>query len=213
MQYPMNMNLEGRRCIVLGGGSVALRKVRTLLEAEAEVLILAPSLAKELECLATEGKVTWQRGCFQQGRLPKGFLFICATDDEEVNRQAILEAKAQGMLVNAPAQPELSDFTVPASLRRGRLLLTVSTEQLSPACARWIREDLEREFPDGFAKWLEVLSELREEMKEKLPDSRAREAFWRGALDRELLDLVKQGELEQAEVRIRHAVDGDRAES
>ena len=212
MQYPMNLNLAGRRCIVLGGGSVALRKTRSLLEAEGDILLIAPTVVEGLERLALQGRITWRKETFSKGCLPQGFLFICATDDEQVNQEAIKEAKALGMLVNAPAQPELSDFTVPASLRRGKLLLTISTEQLSPACSRLIRETLEREFPDAFADWLEILSALREEVKHKLPDSKSREQFWRSAMNQEIIALVRMGELEQAEVRIRNAVDCYRAE-
>ena len=89
----------------------------------------------------------------------------------------------------------------------------MSTGELSPACSRWIREALEDEFSEDFARWLELLAELREEMKEKLSSSREREAFWRRALDREIFALVKQGELKQAEVRIRNAISSNRIES
>jgi len=213
MQYPMNLNLAGRQCIVLGGGPVALRKIRSILEAKGDVLLIAPKAVSALEQLAQEGRIVWRKEAFTEGCLPKGFLFICATDDEQVNREAVREAKGLGMLVNAPAQPELSDFTVPSSLRRGKLLLTVSTEQLSPACSKLIRETLEREFPETFAAWLEILSELREEVRHKLPDSRSRERFWRSAMDQEIIELVRMGELKQAEVRIRNAVDRYRIES
>ncbi len=213
MLYPMNLNLEGRRCIVLGGGAVALRKVRTLLEAGAEVILLSPVASEELCGLAETGRLIWRQETYRQGALPQGFLLIAATDDEQANRQAIGEAKAAGMLVNAPAQPELSDFSVPAKLKRGELLITVSTGDHSPACARWIREILEDEFTEDFASWLEILSGLREELKEKMDGSREREAFWRQALNREIFALVKQGELKQAEVRIRNAIGCNRVES
>ncbi len=213
MQYPMNVNLAGRSCVVLGGGGVALRKIRTLLDCGAEVLMIAPDAAAELKELADGGRISWQREKYRAGQLPGGFLFICATDDESVNRQAIAEAKDRGMLVNAPAQPELSDFTVPAVMGRGKLRLTVSTEQMSPACARWIREALEREFPGYFAEWLEIMASMREELKAGLPDSHSREKFWREVLDRELFALVQQGELEKAEVKIRNAASGYRIES
>jgi len=213
MQYPMCVNLKGRKCIVLGGGRVALRKVLSLLDAEAEVLLIAPEAVKELEELSAAGKIIWRRHVYHPGELPRGFLLICAADDPAANRRAAEEARSFGMLVNAAAQPELSDFTVPASMRRGKLSLSVSTEQLSPACSRWIREALEREFPESFAVWLEFLSQMRAELKGKLPDSHAREQFWRKHLDQEIYALVKNGELEEAEVRIRNAVAGDRTES
>ena len=209
--YPMNVNLAGRGCIVLGGGHVAERKVRSLLAAGADVTVVAPELSEELRAMAGDGRIFWQRGAYAPGSLPRGFLLICATDDEAANRAAAAEARRLGMLVNAPAQPEISDFTVPASIRRGSLLVTVSTGQLSPACSRLIRRRLERELPESIGVWLERLAHIREEMRGMLPGSADRERFWREVMDDEMLDLVMAGEFEQAEVRIRNAVDRYRA--
>ena len=210
MQYPMNMELAGRRCMVLGGGPVALRKAGTLLEAGAALRLMAPKILPELEELAEEGKLQWIRQPYEEGCLEGCFLLICATDDPMVNRRAAEEAKRLGILVNAPAQPEISDFSVPASLRRGNLLLTVSTGNLSPALSRLLRQQLEKEFPPAFGPWLERLHILRQEVKEKLSTSREREAFWREALDGRILEFVKAGQIGQAEVELRHAIDGNR---
>lgn len=212
MQYPMNVELEGRRCVVLGGGPVALRKVRSLLTAEAEVLVVSPVVVPELEQLSRQRDIVWQRQRYLPECLADAFLVICATDDAAVNAQVAGDAKAQGIWVNAPAQPELSDFTVPAMLRRGKLLVTVSTGNLSPAYARALRRKLEQQFPDSFGLWLERLHSLRDEMKEKLPSSRERENFWRYALDEDILEWVRTGELDRAEVEIRNAIDRYRAE-
>ena len=130
---------------------------------------------------------------------------ICATDNPHVNERAAKRAKELGILVNAPAQPWLSDFTVPASFTRGQLTLAVSTDGLSPALAKAIRERLEMDYPPVFGTWLVELSELREELKNELPTPREREKFWRLALDDELLDLVKEGKLDQAEAKIKNA--------
>ncbi len=213
MQYPMNMELAGRRCVVLGGGSVACRKVAALRQAEGAVVLIAPEAVPGLSRLAELGEIEWRRTVYEEGCLKGAFLVICATDDETANRRAAEEARREGVLVNAPAQPELSDFSVPASLRRGKLLLTVSTGNLSPALSRKLREHLEEEFPPAFGQWLEQLHLLREEVKEKLGSSRARESFWRSALNERILGLVRAGRIDQAEVELRHAIDGGRTES
>jgi len=212
MQYPMNVELSGRRCVVLGGGPVACRKVAALRQAEGDVVLIAPEVVPELSQLAALEKIEWRRAFYEQGCLKGAFLVVCATNDETVNRQAAEEARREGVLVNAPAQPALSDFSVPASLRRGKLLLTVSTGNLSPALSRKLREHLEEEFPPVFGQWLERLHILREEVKEKLGSSRARESFWRNALNERILGLVRAGRIGQAEVELRHAIDGDRTE-
>ena len=213
MQYPMNMVMDGRLCVVLGGGSVALRKVGTLQKAGARVLVIAPEVLPQLAEMAQAGKIRWQRSSYVQGCLAGAFLVVCATDDMDANRQAAEEARRAGILVNSPAQPELSDFSVPASVRRGKLLLTVSTGNLSPAFSRVLREYLEEVFPPVFGEWLERLPCLREEAKERFGSSREREEFWRSALNERILELVRAGMLDQAEVELRHAIDGGRTES
>lgn len=212
MQYPMNMEMKGRLCVVLGGGHVSCRKVGTLCRAGAEVLVIAPEVLPELEEMAWAGAIRWRKAPYEPGCLRGAFLVICATDDPEVNRRAAGEATGAGILVNAPAQPDLSDFSVPASIRRGNLLVTVSTGNQSPAFSRVLREQLEEFFPPVFGQWLERLHCIRGEARGVLGSSREREEFWRNAMSGRMLELVKAGRLDQAEVELRHAIDGDRTE-
>lgn len=213
MKYAMNLEMKGRRCLVLGGGPVALRKVRTLLRTEAEVTVAAPDVTAELASLADAGRLRWRKGRYAPSLLAGAFLVVCATNDPAVNAAAARAAKARGVLVNAPAQPEFSDFTVPASLARGRLLLTVSTDGLSPALSRAIRNQLAEQYPEALGDWLECLAAIRQELKAQTDSPRAREAFWRDALSEEILSLVRQGRSEEAEARIRHAAHLFRTES
>ena len=207
--YPINLDLAGRRCVVVGGGAVAERKVRSLLQSEGEVTVIAPRLSEGLMELAREGRLDWYEMSFCRGML-KGLcpaLVFCATDDTEANELAAEEAREIGALVNAAAEPELTDFTVPASIRRGDLLVTVSTGGTSPALARALREELEQEFPPAFGDWLERLYLLRHELREQVPGFEERQRFWRQALSRSVLDLVRAGQLARAEAEIRDAID------
>ena len=213
MKYAMNLEMKGRPCLVLGGGPVALRKARTLLRAEAAVTVAAPRLTEELADLAAAGRLRWRVRCYEETMLAGMFLVVCATDDRAANEAAARAAKARGVLVNAPAQPELSDFTVPASLARGQLLLTVSTDGLSPALSCAIRAQLETLYREALGDWLERLAAVRRELKAETGTARAREAFWRRAMSAEILDMVRQGRSEEAEERIRHAAHLFRTES
>ena len=210
--YPMNVRLTGKRCLVIGGGNVALRKVRGLLAAGATVEVIAPQNVTELEELAAQGKIMLQRQEYAPEMMPKVtegcFLLVCATNDAAVNRAAALGAKAAGILVNTPAEPELSDFFVPSVLRRGNIMFTVSTGGASPALSRVLKKKLARDFPPNYAAWSEKVAAIRHELKFRGTDSRAREEFWRRALSDEVMKLVQQGETEQAEVELRHAADG-----
>lgn len=208
MQYPLNMELGGRSCVVVGGGRVAQRKTATLLLAGACVTVIAPQLTAQLAALAAADTLRWLPHPYVQGCLGalQPFLVFCTTDDSLINRQAAAEAKSLGALVNAAEQPELSDFTVPASVRRGDVLFTVSTDGKSPALSRLLRQQLEEDFPAALGPWLDHLSVLRSRMKQELLTSEARQAFWRQALDKRVLSLVEAGQLDQAEVEIQHAI-------
>jgi precorrin-2 dehydrogenase/sirohydrochlorin ferrochelatase len=204
----MNLDLTGRRCIVVGGGKVAERKVLGLLQAAGKVTLIAPKLTERLLELAHAGLVDWYELRYMKGMLKdmKPLLVFCATDNRDVNEQAAEEAREEGALVNDVTEPAQTDFTVPSSFRRGALLVTLSTGGASPAFSRALRRELEQEFPESFGPWLERLKELRAEMKEKLSGSGERQDFWRQALSPRVLDLVRSGKLEQAEAEIRNAI-------
>jgi len=205
--YPLNLDLTGRRVVVVGGGVVAERKVRGILAAEpaAEVRVIAPEATAELRDLAAARHIAWQCARYAHGMLRGAFLVYAATDVRAVNAAVAAEAEEIGALVNVIDDAARSDFQVPASLRRGDLLLTASTGGDSPALARAIRMELEQFYPPSFARWLESVSALRIEMRETLPTSRARTAFWRAAVRDDILSMVRDGELEKAEAELRHA--------
>ncbi len=211
--YPMNLRLEGRKCLVIGGGKVALRKVQGVLQAGGSVTIVAPELVPELQTLVKQQAVCWDQAVYGPGDEKGFFLVFCAADDRKVNRQAALAARAAGSLVNAASEPELCDFMVPARVERGKLLLTVSTGGGSPAFSRLLRRELEQHFGETYGLWLEHLEKLRRELRARGGSSQQRQEFWRMAMEDRILDLVKDGQIDQAEAEVRHAIDGFRAES
>lgn len=213
MKYAMNLEMKGRLCVVLGGGPVALRKARRLALSEARVVVVAPVAVAELAEMAATKTVRWEQRRYEEKDLDGAFLVICATNDHHVNLLAAEAAKRRGVLVNAPADPALSDFEVPASVARGRLLFTVSTGGGSPALSRALRQQLEETYPEAFGAWLEIVAELRAMCKEALETPREREAFWRQALDTDILELVRQGRLDEAKEKLIHAAHLSRTES
>lgn len=193
--YPIFLDLKGRPCLVVGGGEVAQRKVASLTEAGARVRVVSPSLTPELRSLAENGEIEHQPRPFSSGDLQGVFLAIAATDDPKVNRQVAEAARRAGVLVNVVDEPSQCDFIVPAVLRRGELVIAVSTGGLSPALARRVREELERSFGPEYARLAELVSHLRRELREqgKSPPPQA----WQEVLGPEVLELLRRGE-EQA---------------
>ena len=211
--YPALLWLTGKCACVIGGGRVALHRVEALLEAGAQVRMIAPDADDELVELVTAGRIKWYKEAFAARMLQGASFVVCATNDEAVNRRAAWAAKSMGALVNMAAPPlELSDFTVPAAVRRDQLLFSVSTGGACPELSRRLRGELET-LADVYAPWLERLTPIRAEAREALASSDARRAFWREALSDEVMALVREGNLDKAEELVRHAVDRSRTES
>jgi len=211
--YPIDLNLGGRRCLIVGGGKVAARKARSLLQAEAKVEVLSPTLCAELAELARSGRIRYICGVYHAGCLDSYFLVICATNRRGINQLAAKEAARNGALVNVVDDERAGNFTVPASTRRGDLLFTISTGGKSPALARRLRQDLENTYGEAFAVYLTLVEKARRQLKEKTADSRARENFWRAAIGAHTIDLLKQGNIKQAEAELNDAITGFGAES
>ena len=204
--YPVNLRLNGRKVAVLGGGAVAERKTLELLAAGAEVTLISPCLTQKLQCLAAEGALLHLKRAWRPGDGAGFFLLFCATDDMAVNRAAAEEARLLGALVNVADAPELCDFTIPGQVRRGDLLLTVSTGGKSPAFARHLRRELEERYGEAYGGYLELLGELRATVREKMATSKERQLFWRLALDEKMFELIRAGKFKEAEAKIRNAI-------
>ena len=201
--YPINLDLTGQACLVLGGGSVAERKVRRLLDEGAVVTVIAPALTPALQILAEEHQLSWQRRTYQPGDETTFFLIICATDDEAVSQTVSAAAKAQGKLLNVCDVPDLCNFTLPSIVRQGDLQLTISTNGKAPAFSRWLRKHLEQNFDERYGRWMAELAAIRKEGQTLLATSRDRQAFWRQALTDDVMALVENNEIDAASSLLR----------
>ena len=155
--YPIFLDLSGRRCVVVGGGGVADRKARKLLQARAEVVVISPEVGAELESVAVE----IHRRPYREGDLEGAYLAFAATNVREVNRAVAREAKERGIPVNVADNPQEGDFALPSTLRRGGLQVAVSTGGASPTLARRIRGELEEAFGPEWAGIVEELDRAR----------------------------------------------------
>lgn len=203
--YPVNLQITGKPCVVIGGGSVAERKTAALLKAEAVVTVLSPKVTLALSRLAQIQHIHHVDRLYRQGDLAGFFLVICATNDSGINRQAAREAASRGILVNVVDEPDHGSFHVPAQITRGDLLITVSTGGKSPAFARQLRRELAERYGEEYGTYLDIVAAVRAEMKSKLATAGEREHFWRESIDEEVIRLLRQGKINEAEARIRNA--------
>lgn len=199
--YPVNLDLWGKRVLVVGGGPVAARKVAGLLTAGAAVTVVAPDAVSEI---AEDPDVRWHQRPYRRGEVASYRLAITATDDPDVNRQVARDGDAANVLVNSADDPANCSFILPAVVRRGDLQLTVSTNGRSPAFASWARRRLEQTFTDTHARLLELLSEVRDEVKATHGTTEV--PGWELAIDDDLIDLVAAGDVDEARARVRSSL-------
>ncbi|HWI41619.1 MAG TPA: bifunctional precorrin-2 dehydrogenase/sirohydrochlorin ferrochelatase [Verrucomicrobiae bacterium] len=162
--FPVNLRVAGKSALVVGGGGVALRKVRSLLEAGAAVSVLAPAAHPELRKLAAAGRIRLALREYRSGDLQGAFLVFAATDDAEVNAAVAAESDATGTLCCVTDSPAAGSFTSPSTVRRGDLLLTVSTGGRFPALAAKIASELAGKYGPEWGEALQLLGELREKL-------------------------------------------------
>ena len=194
--YPIFLNMTGRRCVVIGGGRVAGRKVEALINVGAEVTVISPRLTRSLRSWVGEGKLVHLRREFRPGDL-KGFeIAFVATNNVEVNSTIAREGKNRRVWVNAADDPAHCDFILPSILRRGDLVVAVATGGTSPALSRAIREELESYFTEDYTQLAQVVSGVRRELKQRSINPSAE--AWRKALDHKLNLLIMEGNQEKA---------------
>jgi precorrin-2 dehydrogenase/sirohydrochlorin ferrochelatase len=195
--YPVFLNVNGRSCVVVGGGQVARRKVEGLLECGASVTVVSPDLCPTLDELARQSKIEAVREPYRPGALRGAFIAIAAAGDNRINRAVAVEAKQAGIPVNVVDGVKGSDFIAPSCLRRGDITIAVSTAGASPALARKIRTRLEKDFGEEYASLAAVVEEVRAGLKRR--GIKVDGEDWQKALDVDLMvALIKKGEKEKA---------------
>jgi precorrin-2 dehydrogenase/sirohydrochlorin ferrochelatase len=199
--YPMFLNISGKKCVVVGGGQVARRKVRALLEHGASVEVVSPDPCPELIELEKSRSIRILHRQYQPGDLQKALIAIAATDNSDINQQVVKEARGKAVLVNAADDLENSDFIVPSYVRRGDITIAVSTAGRSPALARKIRARLEKELGDEYASLVNLIGEVRAEARRQ--GIKVSGDDWQEALDLDLMiDLLKRGDVERAKASL-----------
>jgi precorrin-2 dehydrogenase/sirohydrochlorin ferrochelatase len=194
--YPVNLVLAGRRCVVVGGGAVAARKVEGLVAAGADVLVIAPAIEARLR---QSGARLVERA-YRRGDLDGAWLAIAATNDPEVNRAVHADAEKGRVWINAADDPPACSFTLPAVVRRGPVMVTVSTSGHSPALAGWLRGQVAAQLGPEVGILAGWLSEARDELK--AAGRSTEEVDWRPALDWDMLELIRSGRTAQARERL-----------
>src|SRR4051812_6991390 len=212
--YIACLKLKGRRCLVVGGGDIGLEKVEGLLACDADVALIAPVAHPELESLAAEGSIEWEKRAYAGAEDLEGvFMAIACTDDTEVNIRVFEDAERRAMLVNIVDVPPLCNFILPAIVRSGPLAIAISTAGASPALAKRMKREISDLFGEEYARLAVMLNDVRGWAKGTLPTYQDRKDFFEGIVNGEPdpIALIRDGR--EAELLDLIAVAKDRAAS
>ena len=194
--YPVCLEISDKLCVVVGGGSVAERKILGLLTAGAQVKVISPLLTETLARLAEEGRIEWLAREYADDDLTGALLVFAATDNRDVQEAVRKEADRAGQLVNVIDAPERCDFHVPAVVRRGDLTLAVSTGGRSPAVAAMVRKELAERFGEEYGVLLDLISRLREQLLTGDGDSAERKILFQNILHDDIVHWIKSGRMD-----------------
>lgn len=201
--YPINIEIRGRSVTIVGGGAVAERKCRTLLEAGAKVRVIAPRLSRGLSGLVKKGMIEHLAREYRPGDLAGSFLVFAATGNRGVSMAVADEAAEWRIPANIADMPERSDFTTPSSVARGDLLLTVSTGGKCPAMAKEIRGELGERYGEEYAVALQVLGAVRERLLTMKIGCHATKEILGSLISRELPHLLRNGSADEVDRLLR----------
>lgn len=202
VMFPILLDLRNQKCLVVGGGNVAVRKVLNLLECGADLKVVSLLPDQKLVELAAHKAILLEERAFRASDVNGCFLVFAATNDEEVNQMVFEICEQERILVNVVDEPERCRFFVPSTLRRGSLTVSVSTEGKSPLLARKMRENLENNIGFEYEVYTDLLGEARKIVKQRFAEESVRKGLFEELQKIDVLPLLKQGKENEAKERI-----------
>lgn len=191
---PIMLDLQGRKCILVGGGLVAERKVAALQPAEAEIQVISPKLTPKLHRAWQQGQISWNARCYKQGDLQGAFMVFAVTDQLSVNDQVAAEAHKLGIMVNHAGEGARGSFITPSSFRRGELIVAVSTSGAAPEAAKRISAEIEEQFGDEYEEYIRFLSWARLVIKRRVIDVAQRKRLFQKLATIDVLKGIRTGD-------------------
>ncbi len=201
--YPVCLDISNKRCVVVGGGDVAERKVAKLLECGARVILIGKTMTPGLRVMKDEGNIKHVPDDYREEQIEDAFLVIGATDRDDVNEKIFRDSRDRGILVNIVDEPSRCNFIVPAVFRREDLLVAVSTGGKSPALARRLRADMEEKYGPEYGILLDIMGNLRERIIARGGTSAENKRIFESVLDSDILRHIREEKWDRAREIVR----------
>lgn len=191
---PIMLDLRDRCCVLVGGGTVAERRVASLLPSGARIIVISPRLTPWLIQTWEQGQINWTPRCYQNGDLRGAWIVYAVADQSEVNDEVAAEARELGVMVNHAGEGRLSSFITPSSFRRGEFIVAVSTSGAAPGAAKQICDEIETRFGDEYEEYIHFLSQARSVIKDQVLDASRRRGLFKKLLEIDILRAIQAGE-------------------
>ena len=194
--YPVHLDINNRNALVVGGGGVGTRKVRTLLACGARVTVVSLEASRQLRDLATSGKIVLEERSYQSDDLNGMFLVIGATNDETLNKQISSDADRLNTLCNIADRPEVCNFILPSIVHRDDLVITISTSGKSPALAKKLRKSLENQFGEEYGTLLRLMGAIRKKLLRQAHEPEAHKPLFEQLLNSDLIGMIQKNKID-----------------
>jgi precorrin-2 dehydrogenase/sirohydrochlorin ferrochelatase len=198
--YPVHLDINNRKVLVVGGGSVGTRKVKTLLDCGARVTVVSPEVSRQLRELAASGDIKLAERSYQSEDLNGVFVVIGATDDERLNQQISSDADRLNTLCNIADRPEVCNFILPSIVQRNDLVITISTSGQSPALAKKLRKALENQFGEEYGTLLQLMGAIRKKLLQQAHKPEAHKPLFEQLINSDLIVMIQAGKTEEIDM-------------
>ena len=198
--YPVHLDIQNRKVLVVGGGSVGTRKVKTLLDCGARVTVVSPEVSRQLRELAASGDIKLAERSYQSEDLNGVFVVIGATDDERLNQQISSDADRLNTLCNIADRPEVCNFILPSIVQRDDLVITISTSGQSPALAKKLRKALENQFGEEYGTLLQLMGAIRKKLLQQAHKPEAHKPLFEQLINSDLIVMIQAGKTEEIDM-------------
>ncbi|MEQ1601970.1 MAG: uroporphyrinogen-III C-methyltransferase [Methylophilaceae bacterium] len=206
--FPIFLKLKGRRCVVIGGGEVAARKVSMLLKAGATIEVIAPEFCSALSDLFTAGKIAYTHALFTPLQLDEACLVIAATNSPAINQEVSQAAQQKNIPVNVVDSPELCTFTMPSIVDRSPIVIAISSSGVAPVLARQIRSKIETMVPATYGRLAVLAAEFRDRVKQRFSVMQERRIFWEDVFQGSIAEQVFSGQESSARAALQDVLAG-----
>ncbi len=207
--FPIFLKIRGRRCVVIGGGEVAVRKVTMLLKAGGDIEVVSPEICPALAELHETKKITHTHAVFESSRLDNACLVVAATDDEAINKAVSQAARQRNIPVNVVDSPELCTFTMPSIVDRSPIVIAISSGGAAPVLARMLRSRIETMVPATYGRLAALAAEFRGKVKQRFSAMQERRIFWEDVFSGPIAEQVLSGQESAAHVALAAALTGE----